>query len=153
MNFSYFTSIGSPGALCRKADFERLTHLPIVEKLINDYRAGDASATKKLPAFNFHAHVPTGIRKSSDAIPSLMYIMDYDKMTQEELERLIKVATPREDEKETTPILLIHITPSGKVCASWRRLQRPVRSHSAAASATISTRWRLCSTAKTSWTR
>ena len=114
MNFSYFTSIGSPGALCRKSDFERLTHLPVVEKLIKDFRAGDVGAKKKLPAFNFHAYFPNGVRKSANAVPSFMYMVDFDHLTEEEMKQIITVATPRSDQKDTTPIFLIHITPSGK---------------------------------------
>ena len=62
MNFDYFTSVGSPGALCRKADFERLTHLPFVKQMIDEYRAGNANAKKRLP------HGASCIRASLDGV-------------------------------------------------------------------------------------
>ena len=114
MNFSYFSNFASSGALCRKGDFLRIVKMPFVKRMIDEYRAGNKEAKKKLPAFNFHAHFPAGKRKSTDAIPSGCYMLDFDHCTEEEMKQIIDIAIPAEDQRATSPVLLVHITPSGK---------------------------------------
>ena len=114
MIFSYFSSVASSGAICRKSDFTRLVNLPNVAELVKRFREGDADAKKHLPAFCFHASFRNGgHRSSADALPSGLFMVDFDHLTAEELKKLIDAAVPAEDAREISEILLIHITPSG----------------------------------------
>ena len=81
MIFSYFSSVASSGAICRKSDFTRLVNLPNVAELVKRFREGDADAKKHLPAFCFHASFRNGgHRSSADALPSGLFMVDFDHL-------------------------------------------------------------------------
>lgn len=121
MIFDYCNSVADTPRVCTYDQFRHLTRLPEVGALISQFRNGDATAKRKLPAFCFHATFGGKPRKVENARPSGLFILDFDHLPDDVMyEMKNKLVTPSSD-----IILLAHVTPSGHglrlVCKATRR--------------------------------
>lgn len=98
---------------CTPEAFENLTRMPYTAEMIRRFRAGDADAKKKLPAFCFHAHFGGKPRASKFAQPSGLVMADFDHLSAERLAEICE-AVKRLANDTAHGIMLAHVTPSGK---------------------------------------
>lgn len=129
MQFSYITNKTSRQAkLCTRDDFYRLVNDPRVTELVTRCRAGDAGAKGELPAFLFHATFEGEQRGNQWAVPSGLYMLDFDHLQDPpaqvwERMQTLPPAPPVEGGEqqqsvmqriESLGIQMVHVTPSGQ---------------------------------------
>ena len=86
MIFDLFMSVGDGRpSRCTIELFNDITRRQAVRDLIAKYRAGDADAKRRLPAFAFHATFEGKKRSVKNAKASGLVMVDFDKMTPEDL--------------------------------------------------------------------
>lgn len=114
MIFDYVNSVRDiQPKVCTKDIFTDIVKKQSVKDLITKYRNGDATAKQNLPAFCFHATFDGKKRNVKNARPSGLVMVDFDKISSEELSALIE-RCKQLSENKLYGILLVHITPSGK---------------------------------------
>lgn len=112
MKFDVCDSVSARPRVCSYEEFRSICKSEGVASLIARYRAGEAEAKRRLPAFCFHASYGGAARTSKNARPSGLYICDFDHLTPEELEDIVRKAVPQATGTQS-PVRLVHVTPSG----------------------------------------
>ena len=112
MIFDYVNNVGdnSPKP-CLYDTFKHITGSAEVKELIERYRAGDAEAKKRLPAFLFHASFGGKKRLAKNATASGLVMVDFDHVSATDLDLYTAVA--KSDQAKEWGLMLAHITPSG----------------------------------------
>lgn len=114
MKFDFCPTVTSRPHFCTDRDFTSLIYAPRTADLISRYRHGEKAAKRRLPAFCFHATFGGQARKAEFATPSGLVMLDFDHLTPDELKRLEQAAIPATpDDEAISPVLLVHVTPSG----------------------------------------
>lgn len=124
MKFDYCNKLSDTPRPCCYTQFRQMTEMPHVRELIEKYRAGDAMAKRRLPAFCFHATFGGRPRAVKNATPSGLYILDLDHLPEGKLDELRALWTYQWLEANARYVLLVHVTPSGRglrlVCRATR---------------------------------
>ena len=112
MIFDYVNNVGdnSPKP-CLYDTFKHIIGSAEVKELIERYRAGDAEAKKRLPAFLFHASFGGKKRLAKNATASGLVMVDFDHVSATDLDLYTAVA--KSDQAKEWGLMLAHITPSG----------------------------------------
>ena len=120
MHFSFISNIRSRQALpCTRDVFYQLISNASVTERVNAYRAGNAKAKSELPAFLFHATFESEQRGDQWAVPSGLYMLDFDHLDQPNgvasiWSSMLGHIQSRGLTLDDVGILLVHVTPSGK---------------------------------------
>lgn len=122
MVFDFLKSITQKRTeVCTRETFYQIVHDPRVTALVKAYRAGQQQAKSQLPAFLFHASFREGRRGNEWAVPSGLYMLDFDHIAPVGGESVATVwdmmlenIRANGESLESLGIMMVHVTPSGK---------------------------------------
>ena len=113
MKFDFTNDIHNKATFpCTREAFYNLVQNPSVMANVVAYRAGDAKAKAQLPAFLFQATFEGGRRGDVFAIPSGLYLLDFDHLQDPPALAWEKMQANARGEE--LGVKLVHVTPSGQ---------------------------------------
>lgn len=111
MNFSFFKNVGAEPQEMSIDIWNEVIDSPQVKYLIEAYRKGNADAKRKLPAVTWQASFKGKKRKNDEAIPSGLYMLDIDHITEDVRQLAETKVLPN---IAACGIAVVHVTPSGR---------------------------------------